>query len=648
MKKKLLVITLILGLAVTAAIRPNAEESNQQAKTVHDYMQLIFEAHRELDTNAIFLPASRCKGCHGKDPLGIANVTMAGIDINLFDDWETSMMGLAGVDPLWKAKVRHEIMVNPGNADELQDLCTSCHAPMGHYNAFYRNQGHYTLEDLAQDSLGQSGVSCLGCHAMGWEGLGERFTGDIPYDTTRKAYGPFPGPMAGPMQLYINFTPVYSPHVSEGRFCSPCHTLISNTVDLDGNPTGATFVEQATFHEWKNSAYPEENIQCQTCHMPKIDDPVKIAVGYTGLPGRSPFNLHTFSGANSFMVNLIKQNKAALGVTATDANFDSTLSEITRLLRTQTVDVTLGTPEFVSDSMVFPISILNKAGHKFPSGYPARRAFVSFVISAENGDTLFSSGVPTASGFIKDLPAGVHPHHQVITSPNQAQVYEMIMGDVNGNITTVLERGAVHLKDNRIPPLGFSTTHQVYDTVAIVGEANSDPDFNRNGNFEGSGADIVYYKVPMSLLNDRVNISARVYYQSVPPHWLDEMRMFNAPEIESFLGMYDAADKAAIMLVEDTLEQVLIPLKSAWAGKDKAPEIFPNPATGNDLVQLFYSGKITSLAVYTLSGQRVSSSFSKNGMSSWKLEMPQAAGVYLVRIQAGNVSYTRKFIRRNN
>ena len=54
---------------------------------------------RNLDTTAIFLPASRCKGCHGHDPLGNANVTLDGIDINLFDDWETSMMGLAGVDP---------------------------------------------------------------------------------------------------------------------------------------------------------------------------------------------------------------------------------------------------------------------------------------------------------------------------------------------------------------------------------------------------------------------------------------------------------------------------------------------------------------------------------------------------------------------
>jgi hypothetical protein len=220
------------------------------------------------------------------------------------------------------------------------------------------------------------------------------------------------------------------------------------------------------------------------------------------------------------------------------------------------------------------------------------------------------------------------------------------MGDVNGDITTVLERGATHLKDNRIPPLGFSTTHVVYDTVAIVGEASTDVDFNRNGNFEGTGTDIVYYKVPMSLLNERVNISARVYYQSVPPHWLNEMRMFNAPEIETFLGMYDAADKSAVLLTEDTLEQVLIPLKSVWAGKDKAPVIFPNPAAANDFVQLFYSGNIQSIKVYTLSGQLVSTSFTKNGMNSWKLEIPQAAGVYLVRIQAGNVSYTRKFVRR--
>ena len=55
------------------------------------------------------------------------------MDVNLYDDWETSMMALSAVDPFWKAKVSHEILVNPANSLELQTLCTKCHAPLGHY-----------------------------------------------------------------------------------------------------------------------------------------------------------------------------------------------------------------------------------------------------------------------------------------------------------------------------------------------------------------------------------------------------------------------------------------------------------------------------------------------------------------------------------
>jgi hypothetical protein len=200
----------------------------------------------------------------------LANVNEAGEDVNLYDDWETSMMGLSGMDPLWRAKVSHEVAVNPGHAGELQTLCTSCHSPMGHYTAMFRNQAHYTLNDMYNDSLGKNGVSCMSCHSIKDEGLGTRFTGNIPYDTNNVANGPFPGPMIGPMQLYVGLIPQYAPHVSEGNFCSPCHTLISNTVDLQGNATGGTFVEQATYHEWVNSSYPQQGITCQTCHMPKI------------------------------------------------------------------------------------------------------------------------------------------------------------------------------------------------------------------------------------------------------------------------------------------------------------------------------------------------------------------------------------------
>ncbi len=632
-------------MLVIAAASLSGKESQPEADSIKaKHLKALLELHtRNIDTTAIFLPASRCKGCHGYDPQGNANVTLDGIDINLFDDWETSMMGLAGVDPLWKAKVRQEVMTNPGHANELQNLCTSCHAPMGHFAAFYKGADHYSLEDLQTDSLGLSGVGCLGCHAIGQNGLGNRFTGDIPYDTNRVAYGPFVNPMAGPMQLYVNFTPTYSDHVSQGRFCSPCHTLISNTVDLEGNPTGNSFVEQATFHEWLNSSYPAQGTTCQTCHMPQIEDPVKIAVGYTALQGRSPFNLHSFAGANSFMVDLIKRNKTALGVNANDANFDSTLAAITRNLRYNTLNAEISFPEFSNDSLSFELMLTNKSGHKFPSGYPSRRAFVEFKVTTETGETLFTSGSFGSDGEILNYGGVVEPHHDVIRSPNQVQIYEMNMGDVNGNFTTVLERANMYLKDNRLPPLGFTNQHASYDTMRIVGDAENDLDFNRSGSTQGTGKDIVHYKIGLNGYAGALNVTAKVYYQTVPPAWLSEMRLLDAPEISNFLSMFDASDNKPILVAGDSLLNISNPL-STDALRVKPPVFYPNPVLVNSGMNMQFSNKPESIKLYSISGQEMPVSWSKTASNLWHINLPSASGVYILQVESRGKLYNKRIL----
>lgn len=642
MKKIFFTIGLFLLLIGTLAILPSAMSfQNQYSKAELD--QLFAMHSRMIDTNAIFLPNSSCKGCHGYDPQGIAMVDLQGQDVNLFDDWETSMMGLSGVDPLWKAKVHHEMAVNPSHADELQNLCTSCHAPMGHYNAFYRSQGLYTMEKLQTDSLGLSGVGCLSCHAIGEENLGKTFSGQIPYDTTRKAYGPFPGPMVGPMQLYTGFTPVYSPHVSEGKFCSPCHTLITSTVDLQGEPTGNTYVEQATYHEWLNSVFPNQGRTCQTCHMPQIEDPVKIAVGYIALPGRSPFNLHTFAGANEQMVRLIKNNKQALGINAPDANFDSTLKAINRMLRNETVDLTIESPTFDNDTARFAVKLRNKAGHKFPSGYPARKSFVQFVVKKLNGDTLFASGLFNNQGYINGENAIYEPHYQVIKSPDQVQIYQLVMGDVNNNPTTVLERGASSLKDNRIPPLGFTTTHSVYDTTRIAGNALTDLDFNKTNGIEGSGADVVHYHVPMNGYLENVSISAKVYFQAVPPTWLSEMRGFSSTFIDAFLTMYDNNDNIPFLVRELNLDNITNPLSNEKIGQNSW-KVFPNPVKINGKIQIQAEQAIQTVKIFDSTGKLISNEQVKAFTKNFEIQAPDVKGIYLISIETEKSKLAKKVL----
>ncbi|HOS47679.1 MAG TPA: T9SS type A sorting domain-containing protein [Bacteroidia bacterium] len=599
-----------------------------------------------LDSGQYFHLPQQCKGCHGFDSLHLANVDINGHDINLYDDWETSMMGMSGIDPLWKAKVSHEIQVNPGHANELQTLCTSCHAPLGHYTAFYKGQPFYTLADLANDSLGQSGVSCHSCHAIkDSTSLGYSFTGEIPYDTNRNIYGPFPGPMPGPMQLYVSLTPNYGPHMSDSKTCSPCHTLISHSVDLTGTPTGSTFVEQAVYQEYLNSEYPTSlQTTCQNCHMPKIEDPIKIANGYTALPGRTPFNLHSFAGANAFMVNLIKNNKTSLGSSAPDANFDSTLVAINNLLKTQTLAVNANFDSTASDTAYFNVSLLNKAGHKFPSAYPSRRAVLQFVAIKANGDTLFSSGLFDSNFEVKNIPSPYSPHFNTINQESQSQIYEMVMGDVNGNVTTVLERAFSQLKDNRIPPFGFTTTHASYDTVKIVGDALTDPDFNKTLTIEGSGRDIVHYNIPLNGYTGALTISAAVYYQAVPPGWLSEMRNYSSAEIDTFLNMYDNADRSPILVSNDTLNNVLITTGIASPKNNSGISISPNPTNdGIVYIKNISRGVNITVNIYNAAGQIVNAEVLLRNENA-KVILPNKEGIYFISINEGKKRTTKKIV----
>jgi hypothetical protein len=608
----------------------------------------FFKSHftPPLDSGQYFSLPQNCKGCHGFDSLGLANVDASGMDVNLYDDWETSMMGLAGVDPFWRAKVSHEILTDTAHSLELQTLCTSCHAPLGHYTAMYKGATHYTMEDLELDSLGKSGVSCHSCHGIKDSStLGTLFTGQIPYDTNRIVYGPFFGPLVGPMQLYVGLTPAYGPHLGESKACSPCHTLISNAVDLNGVPTGTTFVEQATYHEYLNSDYPTViQSTCQTCHMPKIEDPIKIANGYTALPGRTPFNLHTFAGANSFMVQLIKDNKVSLGVSAPDKNFDSTLKANTDLLRHQTLDSYTLFDSSAADTAYFSVRLVNKAGHKFPSGYPSRRAVVQFIALKPNGDTLFASGIFTPDFEVQNINPQLEPHYNIINSSSQTQVYEMAMGDVNGDRTTVLERGFVHLKDNRIPPAGFTTQHAVYDTVKIVGDALNDDDFNKINTLEGSGQDIIHYHLPLNGYSGDLTVYAHVYYQTLPPGFLTEMQTYSSAAIDTFLSMYANANKQPVLVAADTLFNLNIPVNTGQIAAEQGISISPNP-TSDGNIRIRNLPSAARIDVYNAAGQRFNCQIIRSA-ATLQMKLPDIAGVYYLVITNGSEKLLKKVIRK--
>ncbi|MCB0763462.1 MAG: T9SS type A sorting domain-containing protein [Flavobacteriales bacterium] len=601
-----------------------------------------------LERNEYFAGSGNCYGCHGPDPVNnYAGLDEDGNDVNVVDAWRSTMMANSAHDPFWRAKVSHETTINPAHRAALEDKCTSCHAPMGRYTEHFRTGDHYGISAMVQDPLALDGVSCMACHMQGPDSIGLLFSGELRFDTNNVAYGPYGNVFGAPMENFVGYAPIFGAHINDAALCAGCHTLITETADLNGNATGDSFVEQATYHEWVNSIYNPEadpesgGVTCQGCHVPRIDDAVVISANYLFLQGRSPFGMHHFAGANSFMLELLKNNSATLNLTASSVQFDSTIARTDRMLKQNSILLNTSVTSRTADTAFIDVKLTNIAGHKFPSGYPARRAFVEVVVLNATDDTLFRSGGWDASYEVVGHDAQWEPHHDVIRDEGQAQIYEMVMADVNGNKTTVLERAKEPLKDNRLAPIGFSTSHFAYDTTLIAGVPVTDVDFNHDAmGVEGSGSDVVHYHAAMHGYTGAIRVRTKVWYQSAPPRWMEEMFAESTPEIDTFRAMYDAADGSPVLVKENEVLDVSTAVDDLH---ELGLRVFPNPVRDGLLRVEGLSEKVRSLEVFDLKGASIAQ-VAPVGIRSWQLRLPQGTGTYLLIVRTTDRSFVERIV----
>lgn len=650
MKRSLVFFLTVVALVSTGALFTLDASDAERAQFYHHGVEGAL--YRDVlgglpDTiNSLFYGSGKCSGCHGVDPNHLASKAGQTFpmepmpdawDVNVVDDWRSSIMANSTKDPFWRAKVRHEVLTNPSHAAGLEDKCTSCHAPVGHFAAHHDGAEYYSLLEAITDTLALDGVNCAVCHQQDADGIGTRFSGEMTFveDTI---YGPYGGgkdeyPVQyQPMQSFIGFYPMFGQHMTESESCAACHSLITNSVTLEGEYTGETVIEQATYHEWVNSIYSSGPAQqeCQGCHMPQINDPVGIAGGYAWLQPRSPFSLHYFVGANTHMLRMLRNNVDSLDLTATEAQFDSTIDRTLTMLQEQSLDIDAA---LILDAGLprVEVTLTNKAGHKFPSGYPARRAWVELKVIGDNG-TLFHSGAwnPETGHILGQETTDWEPHHDVISDDNDVVIYELVLGDVNGDVTTVLERAHAHLKDNRLTPQGFSTSHVVYDTTAIVGSANLDPNFNLNSEgVEGTGGDQIQFLLPNGWEeNSSLDVECTVWYQSLPPKWVAPTLAIQGDSlIDGFRSLYaefaPTPEQIATVSFTNTLDNVADiqpPSLRAW----------PNPSADGMVMIESDAERIGAYTLYDATGRTVEKG--ECPQSLLRLSLP-AAGRYILRTE---------------
>ena len=201
------------------------------------------------------------------------------------------------------------------------------------------------------------------------------------------------------------------------------------------------------------------------------------------------------------------------------------------------------------DALTARFEIDTLTGHKFPASFPSRRAWLHVTVTDAAGAVVFESGKHNPNGSIvgnaaDEDPAAYEPHYDVITSADQVQIYEPIMGDNEGKVTYQLLRAAVYLKDNRLLPAGADKAKLPKD-IAVYGEAADDR------NFVG-GSDELTYQLDVKGATGPFTVNAELLYEPLSYQFVQDLLAEDTVEVNKFDTLYRDADRTA--LVAATIE----------------------------------------------------------------------------------------------
>lgn len=531
--------------AVVAALAALGACTTEQAALVEPLAALPAPAEVVTDR---FRDAEACGQCHlvAEDTAVLHDRSGANVSPVLL--WRSSMMALAARDPFYLAVFAEELARAPAQAAVIEATCTRCHGPAGAEELAVAG-GHLTFDDLvANDTpaarLARGGVTCTLCHQIQPGNLGDErsFTGGFEVGFGRQVFGPYVDPLTMPMQLIVDYTPTRGDHILDAALCGTCHTVI-----VDG-PAGPV-VEQATYLEWRSSAYAAGR-PCQGCHVPPVDDSgqaivTAVASFPADLSPRAPVGRHRFVGGNSYMMSIMADLTDASGGGWLNAGIPEAELRASALHNEAHLRTAAALEVRRLDAEAFRVDVTNLTGHKLPTGYPSRRMWLHVTVTV-GGEVVFESGGVDARGSIVDAtgtPVDVQPHRDEVTSPAEVQIWEAVLVDVAGERTHRALDARRYSKDDRILPAGFAPSPIDAARVEAVGVV-IDPTFL-------PGGDGVTYRVPG--LTAGATIAVELQYASVTPAVLDAIARTPTPASVRFLAPATARPPAPVVMATTSL-----------------------------------------------------------------------------------------------
>ncbi len=574
-------------------------------------------------------------------------------------NWQGSMMANASLDPLFEAA----LAIANQDAPDSGDLCLRCHNSRGWLGGRSIPTSGTQMAD--QDKIG---VSCNLCHRMvdpiaNAENPAEDAAvlaalDEVPAEFGTGMYVVDPNESArrGPFADAASGHPILvSPFHREAALCGTCHN-VSNpafTRDAGGNyvpnafdtpapsfsPDSIMAVER-TYSEWLFSAYntpggvyaPEFGgnktyvSTCQDCHM---RDVTGKGCNNVAAPVRSDLPLHDLTGGSTWIPGLLSTLHPTV---ANDAALQDGIIRARYMLQNAT-ELSL-----VSADSLLRVRVTNQTGHKLPTGYPeGRRVWLNVKFYDQSMALVGESGAYDAST-------------GVLTHDAEAKIYEIepatngIPGVPDGSRFHFVLNNTV-LKDNRIPPRGFTNAAYAAFGGPPVGHAYADSQY----------WDDTEYVIPTGAVKAEVTL----YYQSTSKEYVEFLRDQNTTNTrgQEMFDVWNNNGKCPPEVMNTlSVDFNLTAVDDSPAPVTRLGQNYPNPFNPSTSIQYSIGerGHVT-LRVYDVAGRLVRTLVDADRApeAGWlsvtwdgrnDTGEPVSSGLYFYRLTVNGHRETRKMV----
>ena len=554
-------------------------------------------------------------------------------------EWSGSMMAHAPRDPLFNALLAVTTKYTEPMGLDVGEYCLRCHSGSG-WLAGRSHPG--SVAGLYGSDL--DGVNCDFCHRMA-DPLGDDTSaivgGEVPgYGNAMYVVQKSQLPVRGARGTAHPYTPTRpDSFYRQGEFCGVCHEVSNPYLDPDPEhtPPHVQFPLERTYSEWKLSVYSSrgEAGSCQACHMKRRPG---VATSFPPFRYRLDVARHDLTGGNTFAPRATMDWWSDVDSAALMAGVERS----TELLRgAASLDVSAGRS---GDSVIALVRVVNRTGHKLPTGFPeGRRLAISVLGVDRRGGVVFESGrYDSMSGeFLHDPQAKVYE-----TVSGMSPAWASALGLRPGPSFLAALNDTV-LFDNRIPPEGFSNRLFAERRCAPVASEYRDGQFwdvteYRMGgevetvrvalNYQSAGRDFVEF---LRRENTGNPYDWNSWGEKVHASWIK----YGGPVVIGETVSAVAANEPALPGVEPAS----IPLEVRLA------QNYPNPFNGTTVIEFWLSEEMeTELSIFNTAGQEIATPVRGNlPAGSHRAEIEAAglaSGLYFYRVSAGGMQAVKKFV----